>query len=110
MIRQAYLEIKTAKAKGRYPKPTHIRYRGRVRRVYGVLAAIHGGHRHYVLRYQRHRQPHDAASIPWGPRGQAHCIAVLVRADHCQPLMLRTERTGRRGRPRFMSRMEETAA
>jgi len=89
-------EYKNGHHNARYATPTHIRYRGAIRRVYGVLRATHGGHRHFILRYRRWRQPKDAASVPWGRRGQAHVVALLVRADHCQPL----RRTERRGRPK----------
>jgi hypothetical protein len=82
--------------------PTHVRYRGSVRRVYGVVPARHQGHKHYVLRYRRGHAPEYAHQTAVGPRGQARHVAVVVRSDHVQPVNVIMRRTG--GRPRLRKR------
>jgi len=79
----------------RYPRPHQVIYRGRVRRVYGAIPARHQRHRHFVLRYKRGHAPRDATQAHFGPRGQRHVVAVLVRSDHCRPLKLSTASTGK---------------
>jgi len=79
----------------RYPRPHQVIYRGRVRRVYRVIHAKHQGHRYFILRYKRGHAPRDATQAHFGPRGQRHVVAVLVRSDHCRPLSLSTASTGK---------------
>ena len=81
--------------------PTHVSYRGRVRRVFGVVPAQHSGrkNRHYLLRYRAGAEPPGAHTVQVGPRGQRHVVGVLVRADHCRPVAVHIKATGRRGRP-----------
>ena len=67
-------------------EPQHILYRGRVRRVVGVIPAQHQRHRHYVLTFKRGHAPTDAHLAVIGPRGQRHITGVVVRSDHCRPL------------------------
>jgi hypothetical protein len=86
----------------RPPDASHVRYRGHVRRVYGVIAARHQRHRHYVLRYKRGHAPEYAHQGAVGPRGQAHITAVIVRADHVQRVEVSVRPT--RGRPRLRKR------
>lgn len=70
----------------RYPQPCYVAYRGRVRRVYGTIPARHNVHRYFVLRYKRGHAPLNAPQMHFGPRGQRHVVAVLVRSDHCTPI------------------------
>jgi len=86
----------------RYPCPSHVRYRGVVRRVYGAIPAIHQGHRHYLLRCRRGHVPRDAVQTVVGTRGQAHVRAVIVRADHVTPVDVSAKPTG--GRPKLRKR------
>ena len=79
--------------------PTHVRYMGRIRRVYGVITARHQGHKHYVLRYKRGHAPEYAHQAVVGPRGQARHIAVIVRSDHLQVVNVMVRPSG--GRPRL---------
>ena len=79
----------------RYSQPRHVLYRRRVRRVYGAIPARHQGHRYFVLRFKRGHVPKDAVQAHFGPRGQRHVVAVLVRSDHCRVLRLITAKTGR---------------
>ena len=83
--------------------PTHVRYRGRVRRVYGVIPARHQRQKHYLLAFPRGRAPENAHQAVIGVRGQAHFTGVVVRADHCRPVRVKAiER--KRGRPRVRER------
>ena len=82
--------------------PTHVRYRGVVRRVYGIVRARHQGHKHYVLHYNRGYAPEYAHQAVVGPRGQARHVAVVVRSDHVQPVNVIVRPTG--GRPRLRKR------
>lgn len=66
--------------------PLYVIYRKRARRVYAVLPARHGGHRHFVLRYRSDRVPPLAATMSFGPCGRAGVIAVVVRSDHVRPV------------------------
>ena len=66
--------------------PASVIYRGRVRRVYGVVRARHQGHRQYLLRYKRGHAPENAHQTVIGPRGQARFAGVIVRADHVHAL------------------------
>lgn len=76
-----------ARSNTRYPIPKFVLYRGRPRRVYGVESAKHQGHRFFVLAYWRRSAiPVGALTGGFGPRGQAHRLAVYVRSDHCTPL------------------------
>lgn len=87
--------------------PTHVRYRGTVRRVYGVIPANHQGHKHYLLRYKRGCAPEYAHQTAVGVRGQAHIIGVIVRADHVRPVrVIHVSPRGRRGRPKLRRRRE----
>ncbi len=70
----------------RYHQPRHVAYRGRVRRVYDTIPGRHNVHRYFVLRYKRGHAPPDAPQMHFGPRGQRHVVAVLVRSDHCTPI------------------------
>lgn len=76
----------TATSTQRYPQPDQVIYRGRVRRVYGTIPGRHNVHRYFILRYKRGHAPQDAPQMHFGPRGQRHVVAVLVRSDHCTPL------------------------
>jgi len=67
-------------------EPLLVVYRGRVRKVYGVIPARHQGHRHYVVRYLKGQTPVGAATLAVGPRGQARFTGVAVRSDHCKLL------------------------
>ena len=67
-------------------EPQHVLYRGRVRRVRGVIVAQHQGHRYYVLTFKRGHAPRDAHLAVIGPRGQRHVTGVVVRSDHLVPL------------------------
>ena len=80
--------------------PAYVVYRRRARRVYGVLLARHGGHRHFILKYRRDSVPLSAATMAFGPRGRAGFVAVVVRSDHVRPYRRRVAYTGKRGRPR----------
>ena len=86
--------------------PTHVRYRGAIRRVYGVVPARHQGHKHYVLRYRRGHAPEYAHQAAVGPRGQARHVAVVVRSDHVQPVNVIMRPTV--GRPRLRKRRGAT--
>ena len=66
--------------------PRHIIYRGRPRRVRGVVVARHQGHRYYVLAFKRGHAPENAHLAVIGPRGQRRFNGVIVRSDHCKPL------------------------
>ncbi|TEU01982.1 MAG: hypothetical protein E3J29_00190 [Dehalococcoidia bacterium] len=79
----------------RYPTPRYVLYRWQVRRVYGAIRAPHQRHRYFVLRYKRGHAPRDATQAHFGPRGQRHVVAVLVRSDHCRPLKISTASTGK---------------
>jgi len=87
----------------RYPVPEYVRYRGKLRKVYGVETAKHKGqsHRHYVLRYKRGHAPESSATGAMGHFGQRNFIAVYVRSDHCVPVWT-IERTdsAKGGRPK----------
>ena len=67
-------------------EPQHVLYRGRVRRVRGVVVARHQGHRYYVLAFKRGHAPENAHLAVIGPRGQRRFNGVIVRSDHCKPL------------------------
>jgi len=83
--------------------PSHVRYRGRVRRVYDVIPARHQRHLHYLLAFPRGLAPLDAHQAVIGPRGQWHLTGVIVRADHCQPVRVKAIEV-KRGRPRVRER------
>ena len=82
---------------GRYPIPQYLWYRGAVRRVYGVVRAVHQGHRMYILAYRRSRVPRGAATGAFGPRGRAGIVAVFVRADKVRPYQRKLRPSGQRG-------------
>ena len=82
--------------------PTHVRYRGRVRKVYGIVRTRHQGHKHYVLLYKRGHAPEYAHQTAVGPRGQARHVGVVVRSDHVQSVNVIVRPTG--GRPRLRKR------
>jgi len=67
-------------------EPQFVVYRGRVRRVRGVVVARHQRHRYYLLTYKRGHAPENAHTCAIGPRGQRHVNGVIVRSDHCRPL------------------------
>ena len=92
-----------ATAATRYPIPTHILYRGVLRRVYDVIAATHKGHSHrrYVLKYKPHVTPPGIQYCAFGPRGQKHTRAVWVRADHALTVRVKMQHNGKRGRPKI---------
>ena len=79
--------------------PTHVLYKGCVRRVFGIIRACHQAHKHYTLHFKRGHAPQYAHQTAVGLRGQARHVAVIVRSDHVQPVNVIVRPTG--GRPRL---------
>ena len=86
-------------------EPLYVTYHGHVRRVYGYIPAHHQGHRYWVLRFKRGSEPKTASLTVFGPRGQAHVRAVVVRSDKVRLVPCRPRMSGRRGRPRLEARV-----